>query len=64
MKIQLLTAAVLLLSGCAVPTVYKDPATGQVMQCNAATPGIFPIIAQNEINNCSQAYERMGWKKQ
>ena len=64
MKIRLLAAAVLLLSGCAVPTVYKDPATGQVMQCNSSTPGMFPIIAQSEISSCSQAYERMGWKKQ
>jgi hypothetical protein len=59
-----LIAALLALAGCAAPTVYRDPATGNVAQCNAATPGIFPIIAQNEINNCSQAYERMGWKKQ
>lgn len=51
------------LSGCATPTVYQDPKTGQVHQCNASTPGMFPIIAQNEISNCSQAYDRMGWKR-
>jgi hypothetical protein len=59
-----LACTVLALTACASPTVYKDPATGQVMQCNNSTPGMFPIIAQHEISNCSQSYERMGWKKQ
>lgn len=61
---KLLLLVLLPLVGCATPYVYKDPATGQVAQCNATTPGIFPIIAQGEINNCGSAYERMGWKKQ
>lgn len=55
--------AALALAGCATPSVYQDPKTGQVAQCNAATPGLFPIIAQNEINTCAAAYERMGWQK-
>lgn len=64
MKKMLPILAVALLAGCASPSVYRDPSTGNVAQCNASTPGIFPIIAQNEINNCGAAYERMGWKKQ
>lgn len=54
----------LLLAGCASPAVFRDPQTGQVAQCNASTPGIFPIIAQHEIDDCSAAYTRMGWQKQ
>ncbi|SEI80846.1 hypothetical protein [Paraburkholderia diazotrophica] len=54
----------LILSGCASPTVFQDPKTGQVAQCNASTPGIFPIIAQHEIDKCSAAYSKMGWIKQ
>lgn len=61
---KLLILALLPLAGCASPGVYMDPKTGNVAQCNATTPGVFPIIAQNEINNCGAAYERMGWKKQ
>lgn len=52
------------LAGCATPTVFRDPTTGQVAQYNASTPRIFPIIAQHEINNCSQAYAKMGWQLQ
>lgn len=52
------------LTACATPSVYQDPKTGQVQQCIATTPGVFPIIAQNEIDNCGKAYERMGWKRQ
>jgi hypothetical protein len=36
----------------------------KVAQCNATTPGIFPIIAQHEIDDCAAAYGRMGWQKQ
>ncbi|MFM0027382.1 hypothetical protein PQR70_14080 [Paraburkholderia madseniana] len=53
-------------AGCASPAVFRDPKTGQSgsMQCNATTPGIFPIIAQHEIDDCTAAYGRMGWQKQ
>jgi hypothetical protein len=64
MRAIVLIATCAALVGCASPAVYRDPATGQVAQCNATTPGMFPIIAQGEINNCGAAYERMGWKKQ
>lgn len=64
MKKVLASALLLALAGCATPTVFRDPATGQVAQCNATTPGIFPIIAQHEINNCSQSYAKMGWQQQ
>jgi len=57
-------AAVAVLCGCAAPTVFRDPVSGQVAQCDASTPGVFPIIAQSEINSCGAAYERMGWKRQ
>lgn len=60
----LILAALLALTGCASPAVFMDPKTGNVAQCNAATPGVFPIIAQSEINSCASAYERMGWKRQ
>lgn len=63
-KIPLLLLVSAFVAGCASPSVYRDPATGNVAQCNASTPGVFPIIAQNEINTCGAAYERMGWKKQ
>lgn len=63
-KIPIALLVITALAGCASPSVYRDPATGNVAQCNASTPGVFPIIAQNEINTCGAAYERMGWKKQ
>lgn len=64
MKTLLAVTLAAMLAGCATPTVFRDPATGQVAQCNASTPGIFPIIAQHEISNCSQAYAKMGWQQQ
>lgn len=64
MKLIAGICALFILGGCAAPTVYRDPVTGQVAQCNATTPGVFPIIAQSEINSCSASYERMGWKRQ
>ncbi|MFM0028822.1 hypothetical protein PQR70_21455 [Paraburkholderia madseniana] len=54
----------LTLAGCASPAFFRDPKTGQVAQCNATTTGIFPIIAQHEIDDCAAAYGRMGWQKQ
>lgn len=60
----LVAVAAITLAGCASPAVFKDPKTGQVAQCNASTPGVFPIIAQHEIDTCSDAYTRMGWIKQ
>lgn len=63
MRVAFLTVLVAAVAGCAVPTVYQDPKTGNIAQCTAATPGIFPIIAQGEINSCSAAYERMGWQR-
>jgi len=61
---QLIILVSLLLISCASPAIFRDPQTGQVAQCNAATPGIFPIIAQHEIDDCAAAYVRMGWQKQ
>jgi hypothetical protein len=49
----------LMLAGCASPAVFRDRKTGQVAQCNATRPGIFPIIAQREIDDCAAAYGRM-----
>ena len=63
MRVITITIAVLL-AGCASPAIFQDPKTGNVAQCNASTPGVFPIIAQGEINSCAAAYERMGWKRQ
>ncbi|MGX7000377.1 hypothetical protein [Caballeronia sp. KNU42] len=56
--------SVILMAAYASPAVFKDPKTGQVAQCNASTPGVFPIIVQHEIATCSDAYARMGWVKQ
>ena len=64
MRFVVFALGLVVLAGCTTPAVFRDPATGQVHQCNASTPGMFPIIAQNEINTCAAAYERMGWKKQ
>ncbi|MEB0010647.1 hypothetical protein QN379_23445 [Glaciimonas sp. Gout2] len=61
---KLIIIVALILTGCASPAVFRDPKSGQVAQCNAATPGIFPIIAQHEIDDCGAAYLRMGWQKQ
>ena len=63
MKLLIYALCAACLVGCATPAIYQDPKTGQVAQCNATTPGIFPIIAQNEINTCAGAYERMGWQR-
>ncbi|WP_155122880.1 hypothetical protein [Burkholderia ubonensis] len=54
----------IVLSACASPAVFRDPASGQVAQCNATTPGVFPVIAQHEIDECSAAYSKMGWQRQ
>lgn len=62
-KVLVIISAILM-AACASPAVFKDPKTGQVAQCNASTPGVFPIIAQHEIDTCSDAYARMGWVKQ
>jgi hypothetical protein len=43
---------------------FVTPRRVKVAQCNATTPGIFPIIAQHEIDDCAAAYGRMGWQKQ
>ncbi|WP_154817438.1 hypothetical protein [Burkholderia cenocepacia] len=51
-------------TGCASPAVFRDPTSGQVAQCNASTPGVFPIIAQHEIDECAAAYSKMGWQRQ
>ena len=64
MRVISMGLAVLALSGCAQPAIYRDPVSGNVAQCNATTPGVFPIIAQSEINSCAAAYDRMGWKRQ
>lgn len=64
MRVTYLLPLILAATGCASSSIYQDPKTGQVAQCNASTPAMFPIIAQSEINNCSAAYERMGWKRQ
>ena len=64
MRLTPMVLAVLALSGCAQPAIYRDPVSGSVAQCNATTPGVFPIIAQSEINSCAAAYDRMGWKRQ
>lgn len=58
---KLLLLAMLCLAGCATPTVYMDPKTGAVQQCD---PHARPLVRQNEINRCSEAFERMGWKQQ
>ena len=64
MKRMFVIVSAMLMAACASPAVFKDPKTGQVAQCNASTPGVFPIIAQHEIDTCSDAYARMGWVKQ
>jgi len=67
MKTSLLLAATIVplaLCGCTTPAVFKDAKTDQVAQCTSSTPGVFPIIAQHEIDTCSDAYVRMGWVKQ
>jgi len=61
---RLILIVALMLAGCTSSAVFRDPKTGQVAQCNATTPGIFPIIAQHEIDDCAAAYGRMGWQKQ
>jgi hypothetical protein len=59
------------LTGCAVvePAVFREPATGQVHECNStAAGGFFPLVnawtAQHEIDTCAAAYSRMGWARQ
>jgi hypothetical protein len=47
-----------------ITAVFRDLKTGQVAQCDTTTPGIFPIIAQREIDDCAAAYGRMDWQKQ
>jgi PBP1b-binding outer membrane lipoprotein LpoB len=64
MRTLLLAAGMaVLLTGCMSPVVLRDPATGQVAQCNASAGGFFPIIGQHQIDTCVESYERMGWKR-
>lgn len=58
------TLTALILAGCGSPVVLRDPATGQVAQCTSQAGGFFPIVAQNQVDECVAAYERMGWKRQ
>lgn len=54
-----------LLCGCVAPEVFRDPASGQTAQCSASSPpGLFPIIANWEVDQCAQAYLKMGWQRQ
>lgn len=71
-RIQGSTALIFfVLTGCIPtikPAVFRDPKTGQVAQCNSNSGGgTFPIIngvtAQNEIDACAAAYEKLGWIK-
>jgi hypothetical protein len=64
-------ALLLALTGCNFvhPTVFRDPTSGQVAQCNSNNAGgFFPIIngiaAENEVKECSATYRRMGWLQQ
>jgi hypothetical protein len=61
MKTLLIACGVALLVGCATPTVYMNPKTGIVQQCDTNSR---PLVRQAEINKCSEAFERMGWQKQ
>ena len=51
------------LAGCASTAIYQDPKTGQVQQCTTNVPPTLPLIAQQDIDKCAQAFEAMGWKK-
>ncbi len=53
------------LCGCVPAQIFRDPATGQTAQCSASSPpGLFPIVAQWEVDKCAETYERMGWRRQ
>lgn len=58
-----LIAAVTLLAGCTTPAMMQNPQTGQTHLCTNITPGLFPIIAQAEINECADNYSALGWVK-
>jgi hypothetical protein len=71
MRWVVMIAATMLSASCAVvePAVFKDPASGQVVQCTStAAGGFFPLVnawtAQHEIDTCAAAYSRMGWARQ
>ncbi|QTD88903.1 hypothetical protein [Burkholderia anthina] len=51
-------------TACTTAAVFRDPVSGQVAQCNSSTPGVFPIIAQHEIDECAATYSKMGWQRQ
>lgn len=54
----------LALTGCMTPAYYKDPASGKIAECKASTAVMMGTVGRSEIASCSEAYERMGWKKQ
>jgi PBP1b-binding outer membrane lipoprotein LpoB len=62
MRVIVYTAIAIILSGCVTPAIMQDPKTGAVHQCTGNEA--VPLIAQNSINQCAAAYERLGWKRQ
>jgi len=58
-KVLVIISAILM-AACASPAVFRDPKNRPGRLSNASTPGVFPIIAQHEIDTCSEAYARRG----
>lgn len=62
---RLLLLLLLPLAGCSLaPTVYRDPVSGKVDQCQATSAAMLGSVGSSQIKSCSEAYERMGWQKQ
>jgi hypothetical protein len=54
-----------LLSGCAGPTVVvmKNPANGEIVQCNGANTGL-SVVAENwAARDCAVGYQAAGWTR-
>jgi len=60
----ILFLTITLLAGCMTPAYYKDPSSGKIAECKASTSVMMGTVGRSEIASCSEAYERMGWKKQ
>ena len=56
----LMALAASLLSGCAAPVLMRNPASGEIVQCYAATEDI--VRRYYDRDKCVEDYKTLGWE--
>jgi hypothetical protein len=63
-KMIFAAALVLAIAGCASPVVMRNPATGEMAQCEVPPMSFWGAYGQSRgIEQCAAAYERAGWER-